>query len=151
MWLIIGTWLKATFSWMKNVLFCTQFSPQNAGNHIKGFDAFLMEHALNPPRGQINAPLLIQSGTLFKPAGYFNYYWNPCILFQWPINLPFLGLPQPQHFIGSSSLLQCYRMDTLMKLLNSFFYKPPKTSLNVCAITFCWGMLQWFSSDKIKG
>ena len=27
----------------------------------------------------IDGPLLIQSGISSKPAGYFNYYWNPCI------------------------------------------------------------------------
>ena len=33
-----------------------------------------------PPKKGTNGPLLIQSVTLFKPAGYFNYYWNPCCL-----------------------------------------------------------------------
>ena len=28
---------------------------------------------------RINGLLLIQSGILFKPAGYFSYYWNPCL------------------------------------------------------------------------
>ena len=28
---------------------------------------------------RIDGPLLIQSGTISKPAGYFNYYWNPWI------------------------------------------------------------------------
>ena len=33
-----------------------------------------------PLKKGANGPLLIQSVTLFKPAGYFNYYWNPYML-----------------------------------------------------------------------
>ena len=31
------TWMKTIFSWMKNRFFCSQFSPQNTGNHNLGF------------------------------------------------------------------------------------------------------------------
>ena len=30
------TWMKAIFSWMKNTLFCSQFSPWNTGNGSLG-------------------------------------------------------------------------------------------------------------------
>ena len=42
---------------------------------------FLGDHTPRPPPQKgTNGPLLIQSVTLFKPAGYFNYHWNPCVL-----------------------------------------------------------------------
>ena len=30
------TWMKAIFSWMRNTVFCCQFSPQNTGNRFLG-------------------------------------------------------------------------------------------------------------------
>ena len=76
--------MKTTFFWMKNTLFCPQFYTQNAGNRILGFWNFkrdiLAKHAHRlPKKKRANRPLLIQSDTLFKPAGFFNFYWNPCI------------------------------------------------------------------------
>ena len=43
------------------------------------FQNFLDKHAPGPPpppykKKGTNSPLLIQSVTLFKPAGYFNFY-----------------------------------------------------------------------------
>ena len=74
-WLIIRTWMKGTFSWMKNTLFCTQFSPQKAGNCISyicralKFQNFLEEDSPRPPlRYGINSSFWIQLGILFKPA-----------------------------------------------------------------------------------
>ena len=66
---------------MKNTLFCPQFSPQNAENRILGlsiFKIFWGSTSAHPPRPSgTNMPYLIQSVTLFKHAGYFNFYWNP--------------------------------------------------------------------------
>ena len=56
---------------MKNTLFYTHFSPQNAGNKILGFEiSKLSEGACpqTPLEVRINGTLLAQSGILFKPA-----------------------------------------------------------------------------------
>ena len=37
-------------------------------------------HPPPPKKKGTNDPLLIQSVTLFKPAAYFNFYWNPCVI-----------------------------------------------------------------------
>ena len=64
--------------------FFLKFSPQNAENRILGLWNFKIlwgrTHAnpLPPKKKGTNGPLLIQSFTLFTPAGYFNFYWNPC-------------------------------------------------------------------------
>ena len=69
-WLIkLNKWTKSNiFLSEKHTLFRSQFSPQNAGNHIVTaglwhFNTFWRS---------------IQLVTLFKPAGYFSFYWNPC-------------------------------------------------------------------------
>ena len=84
------TWMRAIFSWMKNTLFCSQFSPWNTGNGILGLWNSKMlggEHAPRvptstptPQKKGTNGPLLIQSVTLFRTAGYFIYYCKPCIV-----------------------------------------------------------------------
>ena len=39
----------------------------------------------DPPEGhKINSRLLMQSGSLFKPAGYFNYYETPAAHYHYP-------------------------------------------------------------------
>ena len=51
-WLIVWKLNENIFSWMKNTFFCSQFSPQNTGNHILGLwnsNIFLGEHAPRPP------------------------------------------------------------------------------------------------------
>ena len=71
--------MKATCPWMKNMLFCPQFTPQKAENRILGLWNFKMFWEARPqtppaPRKKgTNGLLLIQSVTLFKPAGYFNF------------------------------------------------------------------------------
>ena len=75
--------MKAIFSWMKNPLFCSQFYSQwNAGICILGLWNSKIFWGGMPPdpleERDLNGPLLVQSVTLFKPASYFNYYWNPC-------------------------------------------------------------------------
>ena len=68
------------FSWLKKTLLRTQFSLQNAGNRALQYQSFLREHAPRPPRGTRDSrPLADTVGYLFKPAGYFNYYWKPSI------------------------------------------------------------------------
>ena len=66
---------------MEDLLFYTQFIPLNAGN----LNLILRKH---DPRHPLNmwttGPLLIQSVTQFKPAGYFNFHWNPCCLWECP-------------------------------------------------------------------
>ena len=68
----------------ENTLFCTQLGPRTPVNRILGLWNF--KGACPLYRHWITAPLLIQSGTLFKPAGYFYFYWNPC--FHVAISLP---------------------------------------------------------------
>ena len=68
---------------MKNTVFCPQFSPKNAENCILGLSIFKIFWGSTsppppPPSSGTNMSLLIQSVTLFKPAGYFNFYGNPC-------------------------------------------------------------------------
>ena len=67
---------------MENSLFCTQFSPLNAGNRLLGFCNFKVFWGSMPPDTPWNRGLLIQSVTLFKSARYFNFYWNPCPYFR---------------------------------------------------------------------
>ena len=59
-----------------------------SGSHQRGlkFQNFFGQNALRPlpspshlKKGN-NSPLLIKSVTLFRPAGYFNFCWNPCLL-----------------------------------------------------------------------
>ena len=61
----------------KLALLYSVLSPLNAANRILGLCKFKIFWESMPPwkRG-----LLIQSVTLFKSAGYFNFYWNPCKL-----------------------------------------------------------------------
>ena len=64
------------------------------------FRTFLREQAPRPPqRYGINGPLLIQSGILFKPAGYFNYYCfsyaKRCI----SVNSPHVSLHVQMEFV----------------------------------------------------
>ena len=78
------TWMKAVFSWMKNTLFCLHVSPRNTGNRILGVwnSKIFWGGACfqTPPRRRgLTAPCWLQSVTLFKPAGYFNYHWNPWV------------------------------------------------------------------------
>ena len=52
-------------------------SPECWKSHFRAlkFQTFVREHGPRPPqRYGINGPLLIQSGILFKPAGYLNHY-----------------------------------------------------------------------------
>ena len=68
------TWMKTIFFWLKSTLLCSQFSPRNTGNRFLG----LWNSSPRPPlKKGTNDPLLIQSVTLFKRAGYLSYYWNP--------------------------------------------------------------------------
>ena len=68
---------KLHFLEKKNTLYCTQFSPQNADKCILGLlncQTFLGEHAPRYPTRALQEKgdqLLIQSVSLFKPAGYF--------------------------------------------------------------------------------
>ena len=64
---------------MENSLFYTQFSPLNAVNCLLGLCNFQIFWGSIPPDTPWNRGLLIQSVTLFKSAGYFNFYWNPCL------------------------------------------------------------------------
>ena len=77
-------WLCGYETWMKNTFFCSQFSPQDTGYHILGFWNSKMFGRSMPPRSPwkkgANGPLLIQSVTRLKLAGYFNYHWNPYML-----------------------------------------------------------------------
>ena len=63
---------------MENSLFYTQFSVLNAGNRLLGFCNFKIFWGSMPPDTPWKRGLLIQSVTLFKSAGYFNFYWNSC-------------------------------------------------------------------------
>ena len=57
-----------------------------SGSHQRGlkFQNFFGQNALRPlpPPSHLkkgnNGPLLIKSVILFRPAGYFNFCWNPC-------------------------------------------------------------------------
>ena len=75
---------KLHFLQWKRRSFVLKFSPENAENRILRLWNFKIfwgrTHAdpLPPKKKGTNGPLLIQSVTLFKPAGYFNSYWNPC-------------------------------------------------------------------------
>ena len=62
---------------MENSLFYTQFNPLNAGNRLLGFCNVKIFWGSMPPDTPWKRGLLIQSITLFNPAGYFNFYWNP--------------------------------------------------------------------------
>ena len=71
---------------METFLFHTQFSPLNAGNHyvLLGLCNFKIFWGSVPPDTPWKRGLLIQSVTLFKSAGYFNFYWNPSeAFFSW--------------------------------------------------------------------
>ena len=61
---------------METFLFYTQFSPQNTGNRLLGLCNFTIFWGSMPPDTPWKRGLLIQSVTLFKSAGYFNFYWN---------------------------------------------------------------------------
>ena len=64
---------------MKNRLSCPQFSLQNTENCILegfGISKFSGETLpLLPKKKVTNGSLLIQLVTLFKPTGYFNYFY----------------------------------------------------------------------------
>ena len=62
---------------METFLFYTQFSPLNAGNHLLGLCNLKLFWGSMPPDTPWKRGLLIQSVTLFRSAGYFNFYWNP--------------------------------------------------------------------------
>ena len=62
---------------MENSLLYSQFSPLNAGR-LLGLCNFKIFWGSMPPDTHRKCRLLIQSVTLFKSAGYFNFYWNPC-------------------------------------------------------------------------
>ena len=66
-------------NWSK-IIFCTDFSAHNAGNRILGHWNFGILKRRKPPdpsRRRGVSLFSIRSVTFFKPAGYFNYYWNP--------------------------------------------------------------------------
>ena len=62
---------------MENSLFYTQFSPLNAGNRLLGLCNFKIFWGSMLPDTPWKRGLLIQAVSLFKFAGYFNFYWNP--------------------------------------------------------------------------
>ena len=49
------------------------------GFEIPKFSGGARQSPSPPQKKGTNCPLLIQSLTLFKPAGYFNHYWNPWV------------------------------------------------------------------------
>ena len=58
------TWMKAIFSWMKNTLFCTQFSPQNTGNRILGlWNSKMFLQSMPPDLPRRRGPTAIDSAT----------------------------------------------------------------------------------------
>ena len=66
---------------MENSLFYTQFSPLNAGSRWLGLCNFKIFWGSMLPDIPWKRALLIQSVTLFRSAGYFNFYWNPWLFF----------------------------------------------------------------------
>ena len=61
-----------------NLLFYSQFSPLNVGNRSLELCSFQIFWGNMPPDTPWKRELLIWLVTLFKSAGYFNFYWNPC-------------------------------------------------------------------------
>ena len=67
----------------KHALLSSNLFPRTLKIAFKGFKISKfswLEHAQtpSPPKKKgTNSSLLIQSVTLFKPAGYFSFYWNP--------------------------------------------------------------------------
>ena len=72
--------MKVAFSWMKNMLFCTQFSPQNASNHILGlnFKIFWGSKPPDPPRKRETWLLVNTVGYSIQTCWLLQFYWNPC-------------------------------------------------------------------------
>ena len=70
--------MKATFSRMEKVgLLYSRYSQELWKSLLKTFYGKIVwgSTSPNPPRKRgYKRPLLIQSVTLFKPAGYFNFY-----------------------------------------------------------------------------
>ena len=84
MWLI--TWKLHFLEW-KKCSFVLKFSPQITETCILGLWNFKIfwgrtrPDPLPPPyKKGTDSALFIQSVTLFKPAGYLNFYWNPFTL-----------------------------------------------------------------------
>ena len=101
MWLINRNlnW-KLHFLEGKTLFWSTQFSPQNAGNRILGFWNNISKFSERAcPKTTLEArdwlplDLLIQLCTLFKPAVYFNYYWNPSLGVKCFMRLRYAWLP----------------------------------------------------------
>ena len=68
----IERWMKATFSRIKNTLFCPQFSPQNAENRILGLWNFKLFWVSTPPD-----PLLLpRKRGLMAPCWYSRLLYS---------------------------------------------------------------------------
>ena len=83
MWLINQNLAKTQIflNGLENSLFFSQFSPLNAGNRLLRLCNFKIFWGNMPPYTPRKCRLLIQSVTLFKSAGYFNFNWNPCFTY----------------------------------------------------------------------
>ena len=130
----------------KHTLFST---PEPWKLHCRAlkFQNFLEEYATRPPpptcspkREGTNGLLFIQSvATLFKPAGYFNCFWNPCIAI---INLDLFVTSISYNQPKFQEETQPTRKLTFICLINPF----PKASWT---ITLCW-MSALFWKRQIK-
>ena len=69
---------------MKNMPFCPQFCPRMLKIAFEGFEFLkifwesIPPDPLPPQKKGTNSPLLIQSVTLFKTTGYFNFFKPVC-------------------------------------------------------------------------
>ena len=82
--------------------------------HIRTLKYFKIRGALPPDpsrRRRLESPLLIQSVTLFKPAGYCNIYWNTCICGLKGSSFLFLVSDHFIFLIGEAILWQVQKVD----------------------------------------
>ena len=96
--------MKVAFSWMKNTLFCTQFSPQNASNHILGlwnFKIFWGSKPPDPPR---------KKGKM-TPCWYSRLLYSnllaTSIFIETPVYCNVTGIQTPPTLVGRESSHHC--------------------------------------------
>ena len=77
------TWMRAIFSWMKNTLFCSQFSPWNTGNGILGLWNSKMLWGSTPPLpGPPPLPPHPRKRGLMASCWYSRLLYSNCWLLQ---------------------------------------------------------------------
>ena len=120
--------MKATFSWIKNTLFCLQFSPQNAENRISGL------WNLKNFWGSTPTDLLPRKRGLTAPLRYSRLlYWNllaTSIIFFCFIETPVLDAGEVWKCERRSSLAREFSCALLCSLETESFLVgyPPETN-----------------------